>query len=128
MSSDWFNGEATISTYHLNELLGTKMRALYQRKKGRDLFDLWYVDSQLLCDHAEIIRIFQYYIQQQNLAISKAQFEENLIQKMSSELFVKDMEPLLVSGLHWDIREAASLVNKKFLSLLPGEAWKGAAQ
>jgi predicted nucleotidyltransferase component of viral defense system len=127
-SSDWFSGEATISTYHLNELLGTKMRALYQRKKGRDLFDLWYVDNQLSCNHEEIIRIFQHYIQQQNLFISKAQFEENLIQKLSSELFVKDIEPLLVSGLHWDIREAASLVKEKFLSLLPGEAWKGIGQ
>src|SRR6476620_10838883 len=39
ISSDWFSGEAMISTYHLNELMGTKMRALYQRKKGRDLFD-----------------------------------------------------------------------------------------
>lgn len=125
ISSDWFNGEATISTYHLNELLGTKMRALYQRKKGRDLFDLWYVDNQLACDHKEIIRIFQHYIQQQNLSISKAQFEENLIQKLASEVFQKDMEPLLVSGLHWDIKEAASLVKEKFLSLLPGEAWKG---
>ena len=126
MASDWFNGETTISTYHLNELLGTKMRALYQRKKGRDLFDLWYVDNQLACDHDEIIRIFQYYIQQQNLSISKTQFEENLTQKLSSELFIRDMNPLLVSGLNWDINDAAMLVKERFLSLLPGEPWKGA--
>ena len=33
------SGKCEITTYSLNELLGTKLRALYQRKKGRDLFD-----------------------------------------------------------------------------------------
>jgi predicted nucleotidyltransferase component of viral defense system len=41
VGSRWFSGNATILTYQLDELLGTKVRALYQRKKGRDLFDLW---------------------------------------------------------------------------------------
>jgi predicted nucleotidyltransferase component of viral defense system len=36
----WFDGEAEVVTYTLEELLGTKLRAFYQRKKGRDLFDL----------------------------------------------------------------------------------------
>jgi len=41
VDSRWFSGNASILTYHLDEFLGTKVRALYQRKKGRDLFDLW---------------------------------------------------------------------------------------
>jgi predicted nucleotidyltransferase component of viral defense system len=41
VESRWFTGSATILTYQLDELLGTKVRALCQRKKGRDLFDLW---------------------------------------------------------------------------------------
>jgi predicted nucleotidyltransferase component of viral defense system len=40
VSSRWFAGDCEITTYDLNELLGTKLRALYQRRKGRDLFDL----------------------------------------------------------------------------------------
>jgi predicted nucleotidyltransferase component of viral defense system len=35
-----FAGPQKIGTYELKELLGTKLRARYQRKKGRDLFDL----------------------------------------------------------------------------------------
>jgi len=35
----WFKGSAPVQTYFLEELLGTKLRALYQRKKGRDLYD-----------------------------------------------------------------------------------------
>lgn len=41
MKNTWFSGRCEITTYQLNELLGTKLRALYQRKKGRDLFDLY---------------------------------------------------------------------------------------
>ena len=42
VDSRWFRGRALVSTFALDELLGTKLRALYQRKKGRDLFDLWF--------------------------------------------------------------------------------------
>jgi len=38
--SRWFEGSCEINSYELDELLGTKMRALYQRKQGRDIFDL----------------------------------------------------------------------------------------
>jgi predicted nucleotidyltransferase component of viral defense system len=37
----WFSGTGAIQTYKLEELLGTKLRALYQRKKGKDLYDLY---------------------------------------------------------------------------------------
>jgi predicted nucleotidyltransferase component of viral defense system len=40
VKSSWFSGNCMLTTYHLEELLGTKLRALYQRKKGRDLFDI----------------------------------------------------------------------------------------
>ena len=33
VTSRWFNGSCDIHSYELAELLGTKMRALYQRKK-----------------------------------------------------------------------------------------------
>ena len=41
VDNPWFSGTAEIPVYHLDELLGTKLRALHQRRKGRDLFDLW---------------------------------------------------------------------------------------
>lgn len=38
------------------ELLGTKLRALYQRKKGRDLFDLWYALRHADVEVAPLLR------------------------------------------------------------------------
>ena len=35
VDSRWFSGSAEIMTYAVDELLATKMRALYQRRKGR---------------------------------------------------------------------------------------------
>lgn len=40
VDSRWFRGQARILTFSPEELLGTKLRALYQRRKGRDVFDL----------------------------------------------------------------------------------------
>jgi len=40
MQSAWHTGSCDLVTYTLDELIGTKLRALYQRRKGRDLFDL----------------------------------------------------------------------------------------
>jgi predicted nucleotidyltransferase component of viral defense system len=46
--SEWFVGNADIVTYSLTELMATKLRALYQRRKGRDLFDMWLVLNSCL--------------------------------------------------------------------------------
>lgn len=46
MKSSWFEGSCNLTTYRLEELLGTKLRALYQRKKGRDLFDIFLALTQ----------------------------------------------------------------------------------
>jgi predicted nucleotidyltransferase component of viral defense system len=40
VDSSWYSGAVDVLTYEPEELLGTKLRALYHRKKGRDLFDL----------------------------------------------------------------------------------------
>ena len=40
MASRWYSGTADIPTFEVDQLLATKLGALYQRRKGRDLFDL----------------------------------------------------------------------------------------
>jgi predicted nucleotidyltransferase component of viral defense system len=59
VNSDWFTGKAKVRTFALNEMLGTKMRALYQRRKGRDLFDLWYALSNCDCSPEQIVSCFK---------------------------------------------------------------------
>lgn len=61
MNSDWYAGSVEIPTYQLDELMATKLRALYQRRKGRDLFDIWYVVKNKLVNLDNVFDIFQKY-------------------------------------------------------------------
>jgi predicted nucleotidyltransferase component of viral defense system len=62
VNSDWFSGKCDITTYFLDELLGTKLGALYQRKKGRDLFDLFYASQHTDLNLDRIIHCYQKYM------------------------------------------------------------------
>ncbi len=40
ISDSWYQATTDIASYQPEELFGTKLRALLQRRKNRDLFDL----------------------------------------------------------------------------------------
>lgn len=125
IKSRWFTGETEILTYDLNELMGTKIRALYQRKKGRDLFDLWVALQQVIFDPLKSIEAFRKYMEYEDKNITRAMYEKNFIEKLTFPLFREDISPLLPITLDWDIERAANSVKEKIISLLPGKAWQG---
>lgn len=61
VKNDWFKGKCEIRTYSINVLLGTKLRALYQRSKGRDLFDLDYARLDMAINIDAILECFRQY-------------------------------------------------------------------
>jgi predicted nucleotidyltransferase component of viral defense system len=121
----WYSGEAEITTYELDELLATKLRALYQRRKGRDLFDLWLCLEQRLIEPARVVSCFTEYLNHQGLSISRAQFEENLYHKENDAAFLKDITPLLRPEIQYDPQAAIQSVKKFLIELLPGDPWRG---
>lgn len=62
VESGWFRGTAEVRSYRFEELLGTKLRALYQRKKGRDLFDLGVVLENDAIDTSALVTCFEEYM------------------------------------------------------------------
>jgi predicted nucleotidyltransferase component of viral defense system len=114
-------------TYSLDELLGTKLRALYQRKKGRDLFDLWYAfkHADPLPDAQKVVASFLKYMAHGGQQISRAMFEQNLIEKKADPQFVHDIEPLLTTQSGWNFDQAFEDVMKRLIALLHGEPWRG---
>ncbi|MEO1055198.1 MAG: nucleotidyl transferase AbiEii/AbiGii toxin family protein [Bacteroidota bacterium] len=102
--SEWFSGKANIRTYNINELLGTKLRALYQRSKGRDLFDLDYARRNLGLNINDIIKSFKKYIEfaTGNRPPSQKEFLLNIEEKENSTDFTGDMEAILRSGIKYD--------------------------
>lgn len=120
VESRWYSGTCRIQTYCLDELLATKLRALYQRRKGRDLFDLDVGLQQPGVDVTRIVDAFQRYLEHGGHRISRAQFEQNLQAKLADATFMSDMSPLLAGGRRWDPHGAAARVSGELLGLLPG--------
>jgi predicted nucleotidyltransferase component of viral defense system len=113
--SEWFSGNSVISINQIEELMATKIRALYQRRKGRDLFDLWYVFSRNLADIDETIRIFKKYCEWEGIAVSQTMFQSNLDLKKLNRDFRVDMDALLPYKIEWNFDEAFEFVQKEII-------------
>jgi hypothetical protein len=130
VANPWFEGATEVTTYELEELLATKLRAFYQRKKGRDLFDLATALVRFPdLDAEKVVRCFQHYLEKNGARISRAEFEANLAEKLADPVFHADVAPLLAlnpaTEVQFDVVRAAESVHDLFLGRLPGEPWKG---
>lgn len=97
VESSWFAGSCRIQTYRLEELLGSKLRALYQRRKGRDLFDLHRALAMApSLDTGAILHSYrQYMAAAVNQPPTAKQFLQNLEAKLNDSEFLGDTAALL---------------------------------
>lgn len=123
VKSRWFTGDCSITTYNLDELLGTKLRALYQRRKGRDLFDIALALSKGGINHTHLIAAFTRYMNESGHHITRAVFEKNLAAKLEDQRFLTDIPPLLAAGEAWNANKAAELVMETLCPHLSGDPW-----
>lgn len=125
VTSRWFTGAANLLTYDLDELLGTKLRALYQRKKGRDLFDLSLALQRNDVSAERVVEVFAKYMEADGAKVTRAMFEQNLAAKKKDPIFTADMTPLLAHGQSWEFDDAFDRVRTGLVVLLSGDPWKG---
>ena len=125
VTSRWFVGECEIDTYTLDELLATKLRALYRRKKGRDLFDLAVALKHAVVDPDRIVNAFSAYMGHGGQRVTRAQFEQNIEAKLGDPQFTADIGPLLAPDFSWDVASAAAMVCSRLIAALPGAPWMG---
>jgi len=119
MESQWFSGECGIVTYNFNELIGTKLRALYQRKKGRDLFDLYVALESGKLDINAVIECFKKYMALHNHhAPTRIEYKKNLEGKMADYEFRRDLMPFLAQGIEYDIDKAFKNVCEQIVELI----------
>lgn len=119
VSNSWFSGTADVQTYRLEELLGTKLRALHQRRKGRDLFDLEHALRQADVDPVAIRDAFMFYMQNERGPLYRTDMERTLALKMQNRAFLGDIIPLLRSGIEYDQRVAYEAVSRMLIEPLP---------
>lgn len=117
VDNSWFSGSTDINTYSLEELLGTKMRALYQRKKGRDLFDLYYALTNSDVDTQHVLEAYKAYMNfSDNKHKTSKEYLLNLDDKMNDNVFLGDMTALLRPSIQYDINAAYALVKTELIN------------
>lgn len=108
-----------LVSYDLNEMMGTKMRALFQRCAGRDLFDLYWALEGGDADPTAIIDAFLHYMRAERKTVNRAAFLAALDRHLKTPGFRSDMAPLLRTDLRYDVDLAGALVRERLLMKLP---------
>ncbi len=116
LNNTWFSGSCELITYEAEELLGTKIRALYQRSKGRDLFDLYYALLHAKPDCDKIIQCYRGYMKHSDgRAKTAKEIMLNLDEKMNDLEFIGDIKALLRPEIEYDVHKAYSLVKETLI-------------
>jgi predicted nucleotidyltransferase component of viral defense system len=113
--------QTRIKGYDIHEMLGTKMRALFQRRRGRDLFDLYWAltKSESPLDPSAVIESFQHYMKQEGTRASRTEFIGILESHLKDSGFCSDTESLLRYGISYDPQAAGNYVVTHLLRRLP---------
>jgi predicted nucleotidyltransferase component of viral defense system len=114
ISNAWFTGATEILTFCSEELIATKLRALYERKKGRDLFDLWLAITELGLKPTEIIECFAPY---RPGGYTPKLAAANLRAKVIDRRFNSDLLPLVAEWpAAYNVTDAAEMVIDSLIS------------
>lgn len=119
VENSWFTGSTMLTTYSLDELVGTKLRALYQRKKGRDLFDLY---TALTVGNLDIARVLESYKKYMGFVVERVpshkEFLQNMELKMQDDEFLNDVIPLLRPEINYNPLTAYQIIKEKIIDKL----------
>jgi predicted nucleotidyltransferase component of viral defense system len=114
----WFSGNCKIKTYKLNELIGTKVRALYERRKGRDLYDLYKALQNPALNPENVIYCFKKYMEWEEKKPTYKLYVSNMEDKMQKDEFLGDTKTLLRPDEVYDAKEAYKIVKEKIINKL----------
>ena len=116
VDSQWFKGTTDIVTYSIEELLGTKLRALYQRRKGRDLFDIYRAMTGATVNPVNVLKsYFEYMKQSVSHVPTQKEYQANLDAKIEDEEFLGDTLGLLRPDEKYDHHAAYTLITKELI-------------
>lgn len=117
---------AMAQSYDINEMLGTKTRALMQREQGRDLFDLahaWQLSevgsTPYAVDGAKAMEAFTWYLEKEGTHLGSVEANALLDTRLRKQGFRRDMDTLLRPGIaRFDVDAAAVTVREAYFQHL----------
>ena len=126
VENDWYHGTAKLASFEPEELFGTKLRALLQRRRNRDLFDLHQGLEQLPLAPEKIIACFDHYLALEGKPITRAMAEQRMLEKLTRSL-TEDVAPMLPASVRWsgeDAIQAFERVWTELITRISGDRWK----
>ena len=126
VENGWYQANASIASFASEELFGTKLRALLQRRKNRDLFDLHMGLQQLSMNPDTLLACFDHYLALEGKPISRANAEQRMLEKLTRSL-TEDIAPLLPPGIHFREGDAVAAFESIWTTLIArikGDPWK----
>jgi predicted nucleotidyltransferase component of viral defense system len=96
-----FDEPLTVNTYHLEELTSTKLRALHDRRKGRDIYDLFRIADHDL-KQAAVRKMVLYYFYRAYKVFHYPTFVSNVELKIAERGFRDDVRALIRHGTELD--------------------------
>jgi len=118
LNNAWFSGQCNVTGYTAEELLSTKLKALYGRKKGRDLFDLYCALTHLDLDIEKLLHCSKIHYEHAELKPPTAkQFMRNMEEKLGDTDFTNDIFTVLKPNIEYNNWEAWELVRRKLIEV-----------
>jgi predicted nucleotidyltransferase component of viral defense system len=108
-----FDEPLAINTYHVEELTSTKLRALHDRRKCRDIYDLFRI-ADLDLNQAAVRKMVLYYFYRANKVFHYPTFVSNLELKIAERGFRDDVRALIRHGTQLDWETVCQEVLARF--------------
>ncbi len=101
-------GNSEVTTYTLEELTSTKLRALMERSKGRDVYDLYFI-SKLKPNPTITRKMFLYYFYRSRKIFNSKIHYQNLTKRYETN-YVDDVSAFIKPTVRFDLSKAAKEV------------------
>ena len=122
VANQWFCGHCKLRTFALEEMLASKINAIYERRKGRDLFDLDYALQNRAVDTDSVFKSWLEYRRLKKAGIpSWREYIQNMADKLLVEEYRHEVLPLLRKGIEYDPVAAWRRIRQCFIDRLQTE-------
>jgi predicted nucleotidyltransferase component of viral defense system len=116
VKNEWFSGACDVTVYTIEEMLGSKLKALYGRKKGRDLFDLYWAFTHLEIDSDKLLHCNRLYYEHEGQQQPTAkQFLRNMEEKLTDNEFIGDIYSILKPEVEYNQLTAYELIKTELI-------------
>lgn len=102
-----------INTYAVEELMATKLRALYERLKGRDAYDVYFLSS-FDFDKTLVKKLLLYYFYRSKKIFNPNLFFKSIKDKFMSEKYVDDVSGFVRADVQFSMEKGIRKILSSF--------------